>query len=45
MAKRLAKSIRTHIRKQKAEIRKTAATKEEGETKIKALVSKAYASK
>ena len=45
MTKKLAKSTRFFIRKQKAEIRKTAATKEEAETKIKALVSSAYRNK
>jgi len=40
--KRLAKSKRIEIRRQKALIRKTAASKEEAEEKIKQLVAKAY---
>ena len=43
--KRLAKGKRTELRRLKADIRKSSATKEEAEQKIRDLVSKTYSNK
>jgi hypothetical protein len=43
--KRLAKGKRIQIRKQKADIRKNADTKEEADGKIRDLITKSYKNK